>query len=238
MCYNIDIMKKQFIAFLLIFVFFYIRVSAADSEFLNSGINLYKNGEFELSRATLEEAKALNPKNWLIYFYLGNVYYQLNDLDNAIINYTTGLDLTEKRGVFFYNLGNCYSLKKNYYFSLEMYRKAVLFNPTLVDSYLNAGNSYYQAGNYENTIVQWETYLKKNPITPQYENIKKAIAYLKEELNKPKLPEKEIDKKTGLDLDLLNEIIGDLESVIDSTENVLENSEKPIDDLSSEDIER
>jgi len=231
-------MRKKLVISILLSILSFYRISAIDSEFFKKGITFYKSNDYELSRVNLEEAKNIDPKNYLIYFYLGNAYYQLNDLDNAILNYTTGLNLTEKKGVFFYNLGNCYFLKENYEFSREMYTKAVLYDHSLVNSYLNAGNSYYKAGDYANTIVQWEKYLEKNPKTPQYKNIQKAIAYLKEELTNPKPPEKEIDKKTGLDLDLLTEIISDLNSMVNKTENVLENSEKPIDDLSSEDIER
>jgi tetratricopeptide (TPR) repeat protein len=47
-----------------------------------------------------------------------------------------------------------------------------------------------------------------------------------------------INGATGLDMDLLNEVIGDLEELVNQTENVMEISEQPIDDLTSEDIER
>jgi len=210
----------------------------AESDFFKIGLSHYTRGEFEIAAAHFEEAKSAEPRNQLVYFYLGNSYYQLNELDKAIMNYTTGLDLTKDKGKFFYNLGNCYYLKGNYGFATEMYSKAVLHTPNLFDAYLNAGNAYYRAGNYQKTIINWETYLEKYPQTPQYENIQRAIAYLKEELTNPQVSSKKIDEKTGLDIDLLGEVLSDLDKFVNQTTNILETSEAPIDDLTTQEIER
>ena len=43
---------------------------------------------------------------------------------------------------------------------------------------------------------------------------------------------------TGLDQALLEEVLSDLDRLTNSTENIMELSEKPVDDLSIEDIER
>jgi tetratricopeptide (TPR) repeat protein len=211
---------------------------ASDNELLDKGLSYYQHKEFELASAHFEEAKKIDPHNPKIYFYLGNSYYQLNELDSAIVNYTQGLDYADNKGKFFYNLGNCYFLKENYKFSSEMYSQAVLNDPTIYDSYLNAGNAYYKLGEYAKTIMEWETYLEKNPKTPQYKNIEKAIAYLREDLASSNKSKEGIDEKTGLDEDLLNDVLKDLNGLINKTKNVLETSEKPIDDLSSEEIER
>ena len=213
-------------------------LSASDSEYYKKGLSHYQNSQFELAVANLEEAKRVEPRNGLVYFYLGNAYYQLDDLDNAIITYTAGLSFSNNKAIVFYNLGNCYYLKGNYEFSAEMYEKALFHDPTLYDSYLNAGNAFYKTGNYEKTIFKWETYLEKYPETPQYKNIERAIAYLREELNKTGGGSSNIDETTGLDADLMNEVMGDLDRLVNSTENIMEVSEKPVDDLSIEDIER
>jgi len=213
-------------------------LKAADSAYFNRGLNFYQDNQFGLAVANFEEAKRIEPQNGLVYFYLGNAYYQLNDLDNAIITYTAGLSHAENKGVFFYNLGNCYYLKGTYEFSTEMYDKALFHDPMLYDSYLNAGNAYYRAGNIEKTILKWETYLEKYPETPQYQNIERAIAYLREELGNGEAVPSNVDETTGLDADLLSEVMSDLDRLTNSTENVMEMSEKPVDDLSIEDIER
>jgi tetratricopeptide (TPR) repeat protein len=213
-------------------------LEAMESEYFIRGLTFYQDNQFELAAATFEEAKRVEPQNELVYFYLGNAYYQLNDLDNAIITYTAGLSYADNKGIFFYNLGNCYYLKGNYEFSTEMYDKALSHDPTLYDSYLNAGNAYYKAGNIEKTIFKWETYLEKYPETPQHENIERALAYLREELGYGEDSPSNVDETTGLDVDLLNEVMSDLDRLTNSTENIMEMSEKPVDDLSIEDIER
>jgi len=231
-------MKKSLCSLLVFFFTFsiYFGIYALDNEFFQKGLSYYQTSDFQLAIAHFKEAKTLEPNNSLNYFYLGNSYFQLDDLDNAILSYTTGLNFTEEKGIFFYNLGNCYFLKGNFDFSTEMYAKAIMNDPALFDSHLNAGNAYYQSGDYANTIVQWETYLKKYPQTPQYENIEKAIAYLRQELKNPGSLAGSQDKE--LDEELLSDVLGDLEDLINRTENVMEMSEEPIDDLSSEDIER
>ena len=229
---------KKYAIFCSVLVFpfiIYFGIYADDNEFFKRGLQYYQNNEFQLAVANFEESKKLNPNESLNYFYLGNSFYQLNDLDNAILNYTAGLNFTDKKGIFFYNLGNCYFLKGNYSFSTEMYSKAIINNPALLDSYLNSGNAYYKMKDYAQTIVQWETYLEKYPETSQYENIEKAIAYLREELQNTSAQ----DSETGdINEDLLDDVLSDLEELISRTENVMEVSEAPIDDLTSEGIER
>lgn len=249
---NITNLAKLFI-FIFAFTYIYTFLYGENESFLK-GLEYYQNKNFELARAYFEEAKNYEPDNATVYFYLGNTYYELKDLDNAIMNYTKGLDYSQgkQKGIIFYNLGNCYFLKKNYDLAIEMYKKAVELNPELFDAYLNSGNAYYIENNYQKTIEYWQTYLDKYPQTPQYEKIKKAIAYLKEEISKKaqmntqnesekeskeNLSE-ESGKKESSNNELLNEVIGDLNQIIKKTENIMETSEKPINDLSSEDIER
>jgi tetratricopeptide (TPR) repeat protein len=220
--------------FFLLFIF-YFGLCLANNEFFQRGLRYYQEGEFQIAVAHLEEAKKASPREPLIYFYLGNSYYELKDVDSAILNFTAGLNFTDKKGVYFYNLGNCYFLKGNYDFAAEMYAKASQNDPTLYDSYLNAGNAFYKKGDIPKTIVQWETYLTVYPETPQYVKIERAIAYLKGELVAA------ADEQTAqrkLEEDLLSEVLSDLEELINRTENVMESSEAPIDDLRSEEIER
>jgi tetratricopeptide (TPR) repeat protein len=234
---SLGIMKKQiFHLYLFVTVFVVSTSYAIESEYFQRGLGHYQKGEFELAIVTFEEAKREDSRNSLIYFYLGNSYYQLDDLDAAILNYTDGLNYSDNKGIFFYNLGNCYFLKGNFNFSTEMYTKAVVHNPTLYDSYLNAGNAQYLENNFGETIFHWETYLEKYPQTPQYEKIVRAIAYLRGELEKSE--PSNIDEKTGLDIDLLNEVLSDLNQFVNRTENIMEVSEEPVDDLSIEEIER
>ena len=216
----------------------YFGIYASENEFLSKGLSYYRKNEFELASAHLEEAKKLEPRNSKIYFYLGNSYYQMKELDSAIVSFTAGLDYAGNKGPFFFNLGNCYFLKENYKFSSDMYSQAILHDPLLFESHLNAGNAYYKSKDYVKTIAQWEMYLEKKPDTPQYRNIEKAIAYLREELEKKAREESGTNGTTGLDSDLLGDVLEDLEGLINRTENLLETSEKPIDDLSSEEIER
>lgn len=236
MHYYMSCMKAPLGFFLSIAVFFIFFDSfGADMEPFQRGLRHYADGDFEVAASYLEEAKHRQSRNDRVYFYLGNVYFQLDRLDDAIINYTTGLNFAERKGRFFYNLGNCYYLKKNYSFAADMYSKALEHDPGLVQSHLNAGNAFYRMGEYEDTVSQWETYLAKDPQTPQYAEIKKAIAYLKDRLASG--PGTEVDAAAA-DQELMNEVMRDLDQLVESTRSIMETSEKPVDDLTVEGIER
>jgi tetratricopeptide (TPR) repeat protein len=235
------LMKRRMLMCILIacsIVAFSGGMAASESDIFRKGLSHYQAGDFELAIASFEEAKKTEPRNSLIYFYQGNAYFQLNDLDNAIITFTTGLGYAEDKGAFFYNLGNCYYLKGNYQFATEMYDKALFYDPTLYDSYLNAGNAFYKAGNYEKTIVRWETYLEKYPETPQYSNIERAIAYLRGKQDSVDAGAVTGEDSSRSDEDLMNDVMSDLDRLLNSTENIMEESAKPVDDLSIEGIER
>lgn len=227
------LLTRAFLFTLLFSTFF--GICHADDEFFQKGLAYYQNREFQLAAATLEQAKKITPRKPLVYFYLGNCYYELGDLDAAIMNFTAGLNFADNKGVFFYNLGNCYFLKENYEFAVEMYTKAIQYDPALFDSYLNAGNAAYKKGDIPQTIIQWETYLKVYPQTPQYEKIQKALAYLRGELVGSAGAQAD---KEELEKALLADVLSDLEELINRTENVMETSEAPIDDLTKEEIER
>ncbi|MBN2324096.1 MAG: tetratricopeptide repeat protein [Spirochaetes bacterium] len=229
---------KPFFPLLFCSLFIFVGTYAAESEFLRKGISYYQSEEYELAAAHLEEAKKAEPRNPKVYFILGNSYFQLDELDSAIVNYTAGLDYAKNKGPFFLNLGNCYYLKNNYQFATDMYAQAVLNDPALFDAYLNAGNAYLQSKEYQKTIIQWETFLEKDPKTPQYDKIEKAIAYLREEVKRQEAAKLGKDSKTGLDTGLLDDVLKDLEGLINRTQNVLETSEKPVDDLTREELER
>jgi tetratricopeptide (TPR) repeat protein len=204
---------------------------AAENDYFRKAMQHYSRKEFELAAASFEEAKNIEPRNGDIYFYLGNSYWELGELDDAILSYTAGLSFTDQKGRFFYNLGNCYYVKGNYSFAADMYAKAVERDPGIVGAYRDAGMAYYKLGRYEDTINQWETYLNVYPETDQYAEIEKAIAILRR-------------KTTGKGTEtednnaLLDEVLGDLDSLVGKTENIMEGSEKPVDDLTVEGIER
>jgi tetratricopeptide (TPR) repeat protein len=234
MYYHGNIMRKLLCCiFIIIFSVIYFDTFGAESEPFRQGLSLYAKGEFEMAALRLEEAKNIESRNPRTYFYLGNVYFQLNQLDQAIINYSAGLSFAENKGDFFYNLGNCYYEKENYLFATDMYSKAVEHNGELVDAHLHAGMAFYQAGDYPNTISQWETYLNKYPHSPQYDEVERAIALLK-----GKATETSPESGVGPDQELMDEVLSDLDSLVDSTENIMEGSEQAVDDLSIEGIER
>lgn len=224
---------RFFISITALFIFF--DSFAADTDPFQRGLHLYGNGDFQAAVSYMEEARQREPRNPQVYFYLGNSYFQLDQLDEAIITYTAGLSFAANKGRFFYNLGNCYYLKNNYAFAADMYAKALEHDPELVQSHLNAGNAFYRMGAYRDTIVQWETYLAKNPRTPQYAEIKKAIAYLK---GRPDSGQEAGVDAGGVDNELMDEVMRDLDQLVESTRNIMETSEKPVDDLTIEGIER
>jgi len=63
-------------------------------ELLARGINQYKAQQYSRALANLEKARNLNPKEAVLYSYLGLTYAGLNRLQEAIEAYRQALNLS------------------------------------------------------------------------------------------------------------------------------------------------
>ena len=170
-------MKTKVYIFILLFVS--VSISAAENKFMKKGRTLYYSNRFEISLIYFKKAITKNPEYSSAYLYIGNIYTHKKRYAEALQYYSIGLDLTKNKAVFLYNMAQAHYYKKNYKTAITKFKESVQINTNLVDAHLNIGRAYYCLSDKMNTINEWETYQKKAPNNPQFDNITKAIEILK-----------------------------------------------------------
>jgi len=87
--------------------------SSAFNEYLTAGIVFYKNRAYEQSRVCFSEALKINSRVPGVYYYLGRVYEEKNNLLLAIINYKSANSLKPDADMLLH-IGYLYGVKKDY----------------------------------------------------------------------------------------------------------------------------
>jgi tetratricopeptide (TPR) repeat protein len=114
-------------------------------------INLYK------------KALKLDPKIVDIHYSLGNAYYLLNDIDNAISNYILAIKDKENMKVeTFYSLGNALCLKNKFREAIMCYKQSIKYDPNNGEIYYNLGNCYFITGDKMKAIGRYQEAIEKN----------------------------------------------------------------------------
>jgi tetratricopeptide (TPR) repeat protein len=122
-----------------------------------------------------------NPENSLAYSYLGDINLVRKRLDDALELYKKSIELTPQLGENYFGLGKIYFKKKHGRMSVEYFRKAIETDTSLKFSYYHMGLAYLMLlRDKNNTIENWETFIKIAPDDPQYNKIKRAITLLKD----------------------------------------------------------
>ena len=98
---------------------------------------------------SLENLIKANPKNYINYFYLGDIYRKIKKYDFAIKNYLKSVELNHKFPEGFNNLGNIYRELKDTKNSILFFKKAIKLNPNYINALYNLGVVFSEVGNYE-----------------------------------------------------------------------------------------
>ena len=76
--------------------------------YYNRGLERFKEKRFDEALEDLLKAKALDPGDPEIYFFLGNIYFKLKNYGDAIMHYHKAIDLQPTNRNACYNLAQCY----------------------------------------------------------------------------------------------------------------------------------
>ena len=96
-------MRKKILNILLI-LFLFPNFLFAKSEYLNEGINLYKNEKFEDAKFKFEQDIVFNPKSELSYLYLSKIFNKLDNKDLEEQNLNTVILLNPENEEAIFNL--------------------------------------------------------------------------------------------------------------------------------------
>ncbi len=71
-------------------------------------------------------------KDYTYYWNLGNSFFDKENYDAALTNYTNAINLNSKVGGLYFNRGICYANLKSYYLAISDYNKAIELKPSNV----------------------------------------------------------------------------------------------------------
>lgn len=122
--------------------------------------------------------KALNSPEWntelvnkaTVYFYRGFLYLKQEQYDEAISDYTKGIELDSSKSGAFISRGTAYYYKGDYEQAFSDFTLAIEKNPKLSDAYFNRGNVYYQKGEYGNAIIEYSQAIQLDPLKDEAYN--------------------------------------------------------------------
>ncbi len=136
---------------------------------------------FDMAEALLQQVVQNDPGNARAHSYLGDIYLTRRKFDDALSHYTKSIAISPSEGDNYFRIGQIYYYRKNGPRAIEYFEKALQHQPSLVISHYHKGLTYLMIfRDKENTIRNWEAFLKAAPDDPQYDKIARAIALLKD----------------------------------------------------------
>jgi len=179
-------MKKYFKASVTLIIITFFAVSSfsqnsKDEDTFKKASTYFFQKKFEMAEHLLKEVIRDNPENVAAYSYLGDIYLNKKQYDAALNLYLRAVEINPDIAENYFRMGQIHYFKKNPDLSIENYDLALAKDNKLKIVYYHKGLTYlmlYRDKN--NTISNWETYIKISPEDPQYESIKRIIELLKD----------------------------------------------------------
>lgn len=152
-----------------------------DDDTFKKAVKYFYQQKFEMAEIMLQEELKRNPENHQAYSYLGDIFLKKKRYDGALELYRKAVDINPKSGEDYFRMGQVFYYKKEGTQAIDNFRRAYALDPKLKFSYYHVGLSYLiLIRDKQNTITNWENYLKIAPEDPQYERIRRAIELLKD----------------------------------------------------------
>ncbi len=148
---------------------------------LSRGEEYYLENDPERALHWFEQALEQDPENPDVYLYLGVVYEQLGLFERAIEIMQEGLKVSgADRGTLFYNIANNHQRLGEGEEAKEHYTKALEYDESFAEAYLNRANLRVRASDYPEAIEDYSTYLEHDPDSPQRSEVERMIALLRD----------------------------------------------------------
>lgn len=88
-------------------------------------------GKHKLALCELDIARAMNPADWILYFWKGCLLLQLNDFEKAVVSFQEAIQYKGSFALSYYNLALCYEALKRKDLAKVYIEKAIELNPAL-----------------------------------------------------------------------------------------------------------
>ena len=104
----------------------------------------------------------LDPNNASTYNNRGVTYVEKGNLDHAIEDFNTAIDLKPNYAAY-NNRGSAYDKKGDFNRAIKDYTKAIGLNPNYAETYNSRGNAYDKKGEFDKAIEDYNTAIDLNP---------------------------------------------------------------------------
>ena len=175
---------KNYVLFIFLYIFMTVEIlpqAEKQEDTFQKATAYFFQKKFEMAELLLQEVIKNDPENADAYSYLGDIYLIKNQFDGALNLYNKSLELKPGSAENYFRIGQIYYRKKVGNVSLENYDKALQLDPGLNIVYYHKGlTSLMLLRDKDSTIQYWERYISLAPEDPQYDNIKRVIALLRD----------------------------------------------------------
>ena len=112
---------------------------------------------------SLENLIKTDPKNFINYFYLGDIYRKIKKYDFALKNYQKSVDLNNKFPEGYNNLANIYRELNDTKNSIIFFKKAIELKPDYINAIYNLGVVFSEVEKYKESGYCFKKVLKIDP---------------------------------------------------------------------------
>jgi len=122
----------------------------------SDGVRLYREGYYASARDAFDTAVREDPRNATAINNRGVARVRLGDLDGAVMDYTSAMQLAPTDAEIPFNRGNAYAAAGNLPAAINDYTTAVTLRPTYTQAYFNRGTVRAAAGDVSGALTDWQ----------------------------------------------------------------------------------
>lgn len=161
-----------------------------------NGLFFKKTGDFGKAETEFRKSAVMNLANPLVTFELGQLLFELDDLDNALEQFTNTLERDKRFTPAYVACGDIFHRVADYNAAIGFYKKAIEIAPAFTPPYIRLGVIYNKKQNFEKAKVFFEKGIKTDA---QNFELHYNIAFTYMRLKKPLLSIEHLKKCIEID---------------------------------------
>jgi len=118
---------------------------------------------YESHETLWTDALAKNPNCWVGHGNLGEAFFQKGQVDKAVAQFKTALEINSNYADAYNNLGAALAQKGQVDEAIAQFQKALRINPNYVNAHSNLGVAFIQKGRVDEAMAQFRRALEINP---------------------------------------------------------------------------
>ncbi len=125
-----------------------IKLTQNYKDLLRNGLEFCRHGYVEESILTLKKALKINNKDYSAWRYLGDIYFQTNELKRALNCYQKVIRLNGESPEILNNIANIYNINKKYLEAIKYCEKAIEQKENFLEAWFTLGSVYHNMKSY------------------------------------------------------------------------------------------